>query len=787
MIFRTFLLFAAVLVLTSCGPLAPPPEAVDISTRPVSFLDEVKPVLDARCASCHSCYNAACQLKLSSFDGLDRGGSKIPVYATRLTDQAPTRLFVDAQSTAQWRDRKFYSVTQSEGQKAEDKSIMRYFLDAKRRDPVPDGTYRAETDLTCAADVRETRRFLGKHPGRGMPFGFPALTPVEEATLASWLEQGAQGPSEAEQAALSAPTPAAAEQVRKWESFLNRGDAKHALTARYLYEHFFLAHLRLSEAPENEFFRLVRSSTPPGQPISVIATVRPYDDPGTENFYYRFEKIYSTLVYKTHIVVELDDRRLARYQELFIDTAWLEPPHSMPFDDKSGANPFLIYAQIPPKSRYQFMLDHSEYIIRSFIRGPVCKGQIAVGVIHDHFWVLFLDPEADQAVLHPEFLIHQADNLRLPTERGSDEKLLATLSDAYRDRYARFYAAKNILYDETAPQGVDLQAIWPGNDASDSPLLTIYRHFDSASVHKGALGDLPKTLWVIDYPQFERIYYSLVAGFDVFGNISHQANVRRYMDYLRAEGELNFLSFLPAPARKGIFRSWYIGDGAVEDTRIDRVVTQRPSRVIFSSDDPKREFVENVIANQLSPETGISLDPVNYHASGEVVEMPASFSTLQDLVDGFRSLNEPGVGFIRHITDTDVNVIFVRIRNYQGSDRFFSIVVNRWHDNVNSLYGEKKRLNPKKDTMDFIPGHVGSYPNYFVDVDATEVAGFFDVVRNFDGSPEYIAKLNEYGVNRSDPKFWQTYDWFQQQLDEGDPLNAGLFDLNRYYPEAFAE
>jgi hypothetical protein len=42
-------------------------------------------------------------------------------------------------------------------------------------------------------------------------------------------------------------------------------------------------------------------------------------------------------------------------------------------------------------------------------------------------------------------------------------------------------------------------------------------------------------------------------------------------------------------------------------------------------------------------------------------------------------------------------------------------------------------------------------------------------------------------VNRSDPKFWQTYDWFQQQLDEGDPLNAGLFDLNRYYPEAFAE
>ena len=185
----------------------------------------------------------------------------------------------------------------------------------------------------------------------------------------------------------------------------------------------------------------------------------------------------------------------------------------------------------------------------------------------------------------------------------------------------------------------------------------------------------------------------------------------------------------------------------------------------MSSDDPKREFIETVIGKHLNPETGISLDPVNYHARDEMVAMPASFNSMQDLVDGFRSLNEPGVGFIRHITDTDVNVIFVRIRNYQGADRFFSIVVNRWHDNVNSLFGEKDQLNPAKDTMDFIAGNVGAYPNYFVDVDATEVAGFFDVLENFDGSPEYIAKLNEYGVNRSDPKFWQANDWFQQEVN----------------------
>lgn len=88
-----------------------------------------------------------------------------------------------------------------------------------------------------------------------------------------------------------------------------------------------------------------------------------------------------------------------------------------------------------------------------------------------------------------------------------------------------------------------MNSVWKGEQSEDAPLLTVYRHFDSASVHKGVLGGLPRTMWLIDYPHLERIYYALVAGFDVFGNVSHQTNVRRYMDYLRMEGEINFISY----------------------------------------------------------------------------------------------------------------------------------------------------------------------------------------------------------------------------------------------------
>ena len=132
----------------------------------------------------------------------------------------------------------------------------------------------------------------------------------------------------------------------------------------------------------------------------------------------------------------------------------------------------------------------------------------------------------------------------------------------------------------------------------------------------------------------------------------------------------------------------------------------------------------------------------------------------------------------------DVNVLYVQFRNYMGEDHFVSVVINRWHDNVNSMFGEKRFLDPSNDTMDFIGGSIGSYPNYFLQVDGDDIPDFFDMMANFDGSPEYVAKLRKYGANRDDSDFWNAYDWFQRELNRADPLRAGLYDLNRYHGSA---
>ena len=99
----------------------------------------------------------------------------------------------------------------------------------------------------------------------------------------------------------------------------------------------------------------------------------------------------------------------------------------------------------------------------------------------------------------------------------------------------------------TYPNGrqLTLDMIWDGGGVNQNAALTVFRHFDSATVVKGLVGEDPKTAWVIDYPLLERIHYLLVAGYDVYGNAGLQLFSRLYMDFLRIGGEFNFLYFLP--------------------------------------------------------------------------------------------------------------------------------------------------------------------------------------------------------------------------------------------------
>ncbi len=783
---RSFLLSLVFLffIFSGCSVEPLKPVKVEVAHKKVDYVKDVKPILDKRCVVCHSCYNSPCQLKLSSFEGAKRGGSKDKVYlAERLFAQDPSRLFIDAKDSLEWREKGFSSVLESDSELGTNNSMMLLLLEHKMQNPKSSGDYFSESDdLVCAKDRDELAEFLDEHPNQGMPFGFPPLTQDEFKVIKEWLAVGAPAPSKSQETFAKTATPDAQKHIEMFEEFLNIDDAKHIMSARYIYEHLFLAHLSFKSSP-NEFFELVRSTTPYPDAIDIIPTVRPYDNPEVEKFYYRFRKIHSTIVYKTHMVYDLDAKKLARYKELFIEPKWNEKPYVVGHKHEFNDEPFRVFAQIPQSSRYKFLLDNSEYVIRTFIRGPVCKGQIALNVVQDHFWIMFMSPEYDLSLKKREFLSGEFENLRMPIEDGSGVKLLNTFSDKYIDLAINYNKNRQELYDTTYRNGLDIDSIWRGENSSSTPFLTIYRHFDSASVHRGALGGLPKSAWVIDYPLFERIYYALVAGFDVYGNVGHQVSIRRYMNRLRVEGESNFINLLPKDDRKKIFASWYLN----ADNKEEHFLSKNETAIEYEKIDSKRELIEKVVQRHLLKSCNVSFDDINYfHANERPAKLPKEFLTLADYNQAFKSLMKSGLPFIKVVNGNNSNLAYIRIKNIpDNEDIVVSAIVNRWHDNVSFMFDEEDSLNPSKDEFDFIEGFIGSYPNLFLVVDYKDLPDFFDMLHNYDGSDKYVAKFLKYGINRGDDDFWQVYDWFQRRFYEDNPHEAGLFDLNRYYHKVF--
>ena len=363
--------------------------------RPLSYQTDIQPIFESKCLACHGCYDAPCQLKLEAPEGLDRGASKDKVYnGARTESVAPTRLFQDALTTAQWREKDFFSVIDStDGMQS---SLLYNMLELGRKhrfadnEKLPDDITLGLQRVNACPKPEEFADYADKHPMGGMPLAVTGLTDQEFATVSQWLKQGAP---------LSYQTFDLSEdqqrQIQAWEKMLNQQDKRHQLVARWLYEHLFLAHLYFGDGSDkpDHFYKLYRSSTPPGEPLKPVNSVRPNDMP-PEHFWYRLMPVRGSLAHKTHITFALSDKKLARTREQFFAGDW--EVETLPgYSYEQRANPFQTFADIPARARYQFMLDEAEYFVRTYIRGPVCRGQVATDVIRDHFWAVFQDPDHD--------------------------------------------------------------------------------------------------------------------------------------------------------------------------------------------------------------------------------------------------------------------------------------------------------------------------------------------------------------------------------------------------------
>jgi len=295
----------------------------------------------------------------------------------------------------------------------------------------------------------------------------------------------------------------------------------------------------------------------------------------------------------------------------------------------------------------------------------------------------------------------------------------------------------------------------------------VYRHFDSAAVVYGFVGTWPKTSWVMDYPIFERIYYDLVAGYNVFGSVDHQVSTRLYMDHLRMQSENDFLAFLPPSSRETIRSSWYVGATKQLDYfLVDRLRTgPHGTQVRYTSKDVVGDLLGQILAR--AGAAGGPPDDLN-RCAGKACDRPGVEHSLRRL-GGVRG---PWV-----VRMPELSVLRVR---GQG---LYSLIHDDAHTNVAFMFGEDKRRVPADDTMTLAHGISGSYPNFIFDVTPDEVNSFVDSVLAIRDDAAMDQLVEHYGVRRTSPRFWSTVDEIQAEYARAAPTEASLFDLDRYKNE----
>ena len=219
----------------------------------------------------------------------------------------------------------------------------------------------------------------------------------------------------------------------------------------------------------------------------------------------------------------------------------------------------------------------------------------------------------------------------------------------------------------------------------------------------------------------ERIHYLLVAGYDVFGNVGHQLMTRVYMDFLRMEGETNFLLMLPQQARDRERAYWYReADDEIADYMVlPRFESEMTPAIDYQTSDEKNElfgFLQQRLQKVLPTQRSL-----------EAMGNPAISTALAPLED-----------LIGQAVTLMPQTVFVEISGESGNS-YVTIVRNNAHLNITSLFGEKKFRAPEEDTLSVVPGFLGAYPNAFLVVDEADLDHFVDTITTMRVEGDYAA------------------------------------------------
>jgi hypothetical protein len=234
------------------------------------------------------------------------------------------------------------------------------------------------------------------------------------------------------------------------------------------------------------------------------------------------------------------------------------------------------------------------------------------------------------------------------------------------------------------------------------------------------------------------------------------------MDFLRMEGEFNFLVLLPEAVREPTRDYWY--RGAPEDVKQyvygRKAAFDRETGIVYRTSDPQRELY-GMLQARLTPVLAKQFDLAT-------VPDAAIRSDLQALA----AVRGASLAWLPE-------TVFVRIDDAPEATRYFTILRDTGHKNVSHVFLEKGELLPAENGLTVVPGFIGAYPNAIYRVARAELPALTAAIGALASEADYRALADRFAIRRTNPAFWAASDALIDAYAKRAPIEAGLFDYNR--------
>ncbi len=548
--------------------------------------------------------------------------------------------------------------------------------------------------------------------------------------------------------------------------------------------------------------------------MTALPNDRPPLDAMGRTIVYRLRKMTDLITVKDHIVWHANAATLERIRFLFDQEEPRWTLKSLP--DYSNKNPFLYFQEIPPSIRYKFLLDNTKYIIDNFVRSPVCIGSKATFAMDDYVWAWFVRPEADPTAQDSGPAAFTADdwdkvNDGYRVDRGVvlGEYALLKTNDQYLTR-------QELKLRTLRPSGMLVDDVWDGSclfhaatckGKNPNAWITALRHETNASVVFGGEGGNPLAIYLYNYSNFERMYYSLSFNYKMWGSLKHKVLTWRDFMHARIEAQDRCGSMLPQAARVRlrddlngrslgeigvtVFPDRSMGKefGLAEVRKrifdffdiapeFNMLVGVRPGAADlgFVRDLGGREaFLGAVGYVQSKRFAGWQLPPSQINSGNKTDGVPASPQGREQVEAAMKQVTQrygffnsriPSVSYLRIVPH---NLVYTLLSHRRYAARNFL------SDSVWARRGQSDR-----DYSSVYRGIVGDYPNAFFEIPQERVQEFFTRLAKVSSDAEWLALRREFLVGKNSDNFWKSTDFYHSWMAQNEPVEGGILDLREY-------